>query len=178
MWETPQTYGRRYSGQMRTKFSFLAIRENAISGANPTPLITPRTPSPKWSMVVAASCCGDVFSSAGTGKLVRIEGMLDGTKYSEILEVFSHPEIWDWDGASPSSRAMTLSILLKQHSSGLRGNIYMSWNGLVKAQTSIKLKICVWLQDCCTPAEPIQLEGAAAVLSWRMGKNPSDVPSL
>jgi hypothetical protein len=37
-------------------------------------------------MVVAASCCGDVFPSAGTRKLVRIEGMMDGTKYREILE--------------------------------------------------------------------------------------------
>ena len=37
-------------------------------------------------MVVAASCCGDVFPSAGTGKLVRIEGMMDGTKYRETLE--------------------------------------------------------------------------------------------
>ena len=63
-------YGRRYSGQMRLQFSFLAIRENAMSGANPTPLITSRTP----------------FSSAGTGKLVRIEGMMDGAKYREILE--------------------------------------------------------------------------------------------
>ena len=45
MWETPLTYGRRYSGQMRLIFSFLAIKENAISGANPTPLITPRIPS-------------------------------------------------------------------------------------------------------------------------------------
>ena len=32
------------------------------------------------------------FSSAGTGKLVRIEGMMDGTKYREILR-FSLPEI-------------------------------------------------------------------------------------
>ena len=47
MWETPQTYGRRYSGQMRLKWSLLAIRENAMSGAKPTPLITPRTPSPQ-----------------------------------------------------------------------------------------------------------------------------------
>ena len=29
MWETPQTYGRRYSAQMRLKLSFLAIKENA-----------------------------------------------------------------------------------------------------------------------------------------------------
>ena len=29
MWETPQTYGRRYSGQMRLKLIFLAIKEKA-----------------------------------------------------------------------------------------------------------------------------------------------------
>ena len=56
---------------MRLKCCFLAIKENAMSGANPTPLITPRTPC---------------FSLAGTGILVRIEGMMDGAKYREILE--------------------------------------------------------------------------------------------
>ena len=61
------------------------------------------------------------FSSAGTGKLVRIEGMMDGAKYSEMC--FILPDIWDWDGGSPSSRTITLSILLKQRSNGLRGNI-------------------------------------------------------
>ena len=55
-----------------------------MSGSNPTPHITPRTPSPQGSMVEAASCCGDVFSSAGTGKLVRIDGMIEGAKYREI----------------------------------------------------------------------------------------------
>ena len=47
MWETPQTYETRYSGQMRLKLSFLAIKENVMSVANPTPLITPRTISPQ-----------------------------------------------------------------------------------------------------------------------------------
>jgi hypothetical protein len=47
MWETNQTYGRRYSGQMKLKLSFLAIKEKAMSGANPTPLIPLRTPSPQ-----------------------------------------------------------------------------------------------------------------------------------
>ena len=37
-------------------------------------------------MGVAASCCGDGFPLAGTGKLVRIEGMMDGAKYRDILE--------------------------------------------------------------------------------------------
>jgi hypothetical protein len=31
--------------QVRLKCSFLAIKETAMSGANPTPLITPSTPS-------------------------------------------------------------------------------------------------------------------------------------
>ena len=35
---------------------------------------------PENTMVVAATCCGDVFQSAGTGKVVRIEGMMDGAK--------------------------------------------------------------------------------------------------
>ena len=38
------------------------------------------------------------FSSAGTGKLVRVEGMMDGEKYREILEgnlcVFQGFETW------------------------------------------------------------------------------------
>jgi hypothetical protein len=37
-------------------------------------------------MVVAASCCGDVFTAAGTGRLVRIEGKVNGAKYREILD--------------------------------------------------------------------------------------------
>ena len=61
-----------------TKIEFWAIKENAMSGTNPTTLITPRTPC---------------FSSPVTGKLVRIEGMMDGAKYRELLETcFSLPE--------------------------------------------------------------------------------------
>uniref|UniRef100_A0AAZ3PXM9 Uncharacterized protein n=1 Tax=Oncorhynchus tshawytscha TaxID=74940 RepID=A0AAZ3PXM9_ONCTS len=37
-------------------------------------------------MVMAASWLWRGFSSEGTGKLVRIEGMMDGAKYREILE--------------------------------------------------------------------------------------------
>uniref|UniRef100_A0A4W5P0R6 Microspherule protein 1 n=1 Tax=Hucho hucho TaxID=62062 RepID=A0A4W5P0R6_9TELE len=51
------------------------------------------------------------FSSVGTGKLVRIEGMMDGTKYREILEGNLFQSSRDWDGGSPSSRTMTLSIM-------------------------------------------------------------------
>jgi hypothetical protein len=37
-------------------------------------------------MVVAASCYGDAFSAAGTERLVRIEGTMNGTKYRHILD--------------------------------------------------------------------------------------------
>ena len=36
-------------------------------------------------MVVAASCSGDVYSVALTGRLVRIKGKMNGAKYREIL---------------------------------------------------------------------------------------------
>ena len=49
------------------------------------------------------------FTSAGTGKLVRIEGMVDGAKYREILE----------GNLLQSAR----DLRLKQHLNGLRGNI-------------------------------------------------------
>lgn len=34
----------------------------------------------------AATCCGDGFCSAGTGKLVGADGKLDGVKYGTIQE--------------------------------------------------------------------------------------------
>ena len=119
-------------GQMRLKLRFLPIKENGMSGANPTPL-TPRTLSPQWSMVVAASCCGDVFHQQG------LENWSDLKEWWIVLNTgkflretcFSLTEIWDWEGGSPSSRTMTLSILLKQHLSGLRGNLnVLEWSGL------------------------------------------------
>jgi hypothetical protein len=85
MWETPQTYGRRYSGQMRLKLSFLTIKENAMSGANPTPLISPRTPSPQRSMVVAASCCGDVFNRQGLGNWSELKELWMGLNTGKFL---------------------------------------------------------------------------------------------
>jgi hypothetical protein len=64
MWETLQTYGRKYSDQKRLKLSFLAIKLSAMSGANPIPLITLRTPShvfhrqglEEWVKIPVARC--------------------------------------------------------------------------------------------------------------------------
>jgi hypothetical protein len=76
MWETPQSYEKRYSGQMRLNVSFLAIKENAIS-AETQHLSSPREHHCEawWWQHHAV---GMFFPSAGTGKLVRIEGMMDG----------------------------------------------------------------------------------------------------
>jgi hypothetical protein len=72
---------KKDSGQIRQKLSFLAIKEYAMSGRNPTPLLTPRKPSHDGSIMLWGC-----FSSAGIEKLVRVEGMMDGAKYREILE--------------------------------------------------------------------------------------------
>ena len=85
------------------------------------------------------------FSSAETGKLVRTEGKKDAAKYRKILEgnLFEFARVLRLGlGSSPFSKTMTLSTLLKHHSSGLRRNSEMSWSGPVKVQTSIQLRIC------------------------------------
>nr|AAX31056.1 SJCHGC09765 protein [Schistosoma japonicum] len=70
--------------------------------------------------------------------------MMDDAKYREILEgkLFQSPRDlrlgWRFTFLQDNNPKHTT----KQHSSGLMGNIYMSWNGLVKAQTSIQLRIC------------------------------------
>ena len=105
----------------------------------------------------------NVFPSGWTGKLVWIQWMMDALNTGKFLRetCFSLQEIWDWDGGSPSSRTMTLSILLKQHSSGLRVLNVLEWPDLNPIES------VVWFIDCGTPAEPFQLEWARAVLPWK-----------
>ncbi len=57
-----------------------------MCGENQALLITCPIQSQQWSMVVAASCCGGVFSAAGTGRLVAIEGKMNAAKYRDILD--------------------------------------------------------------------------------------------
>ena len=79
-------------------------------------------------MVVTASCCEDVFPSAGTGKLVRIEGMMDGSKYREILEgnLFQSTQRFEtvtrFTIQQDNEPKHTARVCLN-HYSGLRGNI-------------------------------------------------------
>ena len=54
--------------------------------AVPTPSITPRITIPTVKHGGDSIMLWGCFSSAGTGKLVRMEGMMDGAKYREIIE--------------------------------------------------------------------------------------------
>ena len=84
------------------------------------------------------------FSSAGTGKLVRIEGMMDGGKYREILEgnLFQSSRDlrlgWRFTFQQDNDPKHTAKATLEW----FKGEHLKSWNGLVKAQTSIQLRIC------------------------------------
>ena len=99
---------------MRLKLSFLAIKENE----NTIPTVKHGGGS-----IMLWGC----FSLAGTGKLVRIEGKMDAAKYREILEGNLFQSSRDlrlgWMFTFQQDNEDTLSILPKQHSSGLRGNI-------------------------------------------------------
>jgi hypothetical protein len=63
---------------VRQKCSFLAIKENAMSGANPTPPITPRTPSPQGK------------HGGGSIMLWGCFSLMDAAKYKEIRGVNSN----------------------------------------------------------------------------------------
>jgi hypothetical protein len=74
---------------------------------------------------------------------------------------------------------MTQSTRLNQNSSGLRGTFKCLGMALSKPRPQSNWESVVWLKDCCTPAEPIQLDGAGAVLPWRRQKSKwLDMPSL
>ncbi|CDQ60660.1 unnamed protein product [Oncorhynchus mykiss] len=57
------------------------------------------------------------FSAAGTGRLVRIEGKMNGAKYREILDE-NLLKTSDWGKGSPSNRTTTLSTQSRQRRSG------------------------------------------------------------
>ena len=87
----PQSLALQKSGEKKPLFQlglFLAIKENTMSGTNH--LITlisssqeHHSHSETWCYCSMLRGC---FSSTGTRKLVNIEGMIDDTKYREILE--------------------------------------------------------------------------------------------
>lgn len=87
--------GKSLSGVTRPRLNILTLAQAVMFGGNPVLLITLRTSSTQWCMVVVASCCWGTFHRQGLGNWV--EGKRDGAKYPRrILE----ENILDsWDGA-------------------------------------------------------------------------------
>lgn len=97
--------------------------------------------SAQWIMVEVASCCGN--ASAGTGKLVSVEGKIDGASPRRIsVPVYKRLETGNWDWGSSSNKTMALIILPQLHWSGSKTTTWMCNAGSVKAQTSTRLRIC------------------------------------
>ena len=57
---------------MRQRLNSLVWMPGVMFGENPAPLITRPIPSLQWSMVVAASCCGDVFRALQSALDLRL----------------------------------------------------------------------------------------------------------
>lgn len=72
-----------YSDEMETELS--AIKQSSLSGGNWAQLITRLIAPLPRSMVVAVSCCGGAFWTEGTGRLSRMEGTTNGTKWTNFL---------------------------------------------------------------------------------------------
>ncbi len=97
-----------------TKIEHFGLILSGMCGENQALLITCPIQSQQWSMVVAASAVG-VFSAAGTGRLVAIEGKMNAAKYRDILDENLLQSAQDLRLAEglPSNKTMTLSTQLK-----------------------------------------------------------------
>jgi hypothetical protein len=71
---------------MRLKLSFFGHQGKRYVWGKPNTSHRPENTIPTVKHGSGSIMLWGCFSSAGTGKLVRIEGMIDGAKYREILE--------------------------------------------------------------------------------------------
>ena len=120
-WET------RFSGLMKPSLNSLAWMRSVTSGGN-------LAPSLRSSMVVAASCCWDVFFSWETN---QDWGKDERSKVQRsLMKTCSRAlRTSDWGEGSPSNRTTTLSTQPRQHRSGIGTSLWMSLSGPARAQT-------------------------------------------
>ena len=83
------------------------------------------------------------FSAAWTGRLVRIEGTMNGAKQMHILDENLHQCKWHLTRVKilHSNRTVTPSIQPKQHLNGFRTRMWKSLNGPAKARPLIPLNM-------------------------------------
>lgn len=119
------------------KWSFLAVRLDAVFGVNqPLHTIT-NTLFPLWSMAVAASCCGDVPRQQAL-KILE-ENLKQSARELRLKRRFFLP-----------SETMTTSVQTNTH----KTTPLRFWSGSVRAHTSAQLRICRWTWKWLSTHEP------------------------
>ena len=129
---------KRLSGLMKPRVNCLAVILSVMSGGTQAPLITCPIPSQLWSIVVAASCSGDVFQQQG---LQEWSGFRESwmEQRTEIYLIKTWPRVLrtsDLAEGTPSNRTIILSTQLIQCRSGLGATLWIpSASGPARALT-------------------------------------------
>ena len=90
-WRTLGPWETKFSGLMKQRLKYLAWMPNIMSEGNQALLIS-WPPSLQWSMVVAASCCGDVFQRLELIIIIIIINFIS-RRLSKALKVALHTRI-------------------------------------------------------------------------------------
>ena len=96
------------------------------------------------------------FSAAGTGRLVRIEGTVNGAKYRQILDQIYIPT-GQWPQAYHKSKAGIASEQERES----------PWVAQSKPRLESHWKSVERLEDCCSPPLPIWLNRAWENMAWK-----------
>ena len=146
--------------------------QNVTFGANPTQHITQRAASLLWSMVVAASCYGEVSHQQGLGHWSGYKGKWMEKNTDKSERKFSCPlqESWNWDGIhllawwTPEAHSQRYTGVAQEQ----KGKC--PWVSQLEPWPKSNQKSVAWLEKCCPSMLPTQLDWAWTILCSRMGK--------
>ena len=115
LWET------RFSGLMEPRFNYSDLILSVMSGGNQALLITYPIPFLRWSMVVAASCCGGVLQWQRLGDWPGLrESWTERSTEISLMKTWSRAlRTSDWPEGSPSNRTMIFGTEARQRRSDL-----------------------------------------------------------